>query len=601
MSVLRSDLRPGVYCDSIVLMQLQSTLADLPGVEDAGAVMGTDDNLALLKANKLLPKALPAATGPSDLVLVVRAENEEAATAALGRVDELLARRRATETGEFRPRTLTSAARQRPDARWVLVSVPGRHAARVARQALDLNRHVFLFSDNVPLDQEIELKRSARERGLLVMGPDCGTAILNGVGFGFANRVRRGGIGLVAASGTGLQAISTHVHAAGAGVSHAIGTGGRDLSAKVGAITAIQGLELLSRDPETRVIVLVSKPPAPEVTGKVLAVAGATGKPVVLYFQGDAPSLTGEGNLHVATSLREAGERALELLDNEATARGASAPPVVRLKPIADGSPSSLSAEAGGAGGCLRALFAGGTLASEAVLMLRDLVPLRSNIAAERVEPLPEPGRSLGHTILDLGADEFTVGRPHPMIDHDLRIRRLEQETDDPEVRVVLLDVVLGDGAHPDPASALAPAIESAAHRPDLDIVALLIGTDEDHQIEMQADILSRAGAHVRYDLGEALSLVRDTLGATGAESARPGTQPPLRRTAACETAPPTPATHPVDLADLQAPVSAINVGLESFYESLLAQDAKAIHVDWRPPAGGDETLMAILDKMRLR
>ncbi len=588
MSVLRSDLRPGVYCDSIVLMQLQSTLADLPGVEDAGAVMGTKENLSLLRDNELLPDTLPEAPGPSDLLLVVRAESEEAATAALGRVDEFLARRGATETGEYRPKTLASAATQRPRTRWVLVSVPGRHAARVARDALELNRHVFLFSDNVPLEEEVALKRSARESGLLVMGPDCGTAIVNGVGFGFANRVRRGGVGLLAASGTGLQAISTYVHQAGAGVSHAIGTGSRDLSTEVGAITALQGLELLSRDPDTQAIVLVSKPPAPEVAGRVLTAAGATGKPVVIYFLGEAPEVPAGGPVLVVTSLRAAADRALELLGP-----GARKQPGVA---VSDRDPSTSAAPEYG-DGYLRALFAGGTLASEAVLTLRDLLPLHSNIRADRVEPLPEPSRSSGHTILDLGADEFTMGRPHPMIDHDLRIKRLEQEVADPEVSVVLLDVVLGDGAHPDPASALAPAIEAATKQPNLEVVALLIGTDEDPQDpETQASILSRAGAQVRHDLGEALELVCRPLGVHGRWLEDQPRTAPIPKMPAPQTAP-TP--HPVDLADLQTPVSAINVGLESFYESLVAQQADALHVDWRPPAGGDERLMAILDKMR--
>ena len=212
MTIIRSEVRPGAYFDSAVLMRLQRALAGLPGVEDAGVVMATAANCELLEQSGLLTPTAKQASA-NDLLIVVRAADDDGAAKALGQVDELLARRTASAVSEFRPKSLDTAVKQLPEAGWVLVSVPGRYAAGVARQALALGRHVFLYSDNVSLEDEIALKQSAMAKGLLVMGPDCGTAIIGGVGLGFANRVRRGRIGLVGASGTGLQAVTSHIHA----------------------------------------------------------------------------------------------------------------------------------------------------------------------------------------------------------------------------------------------------------------------------------------------------------------------------------------------------------------------------------------------------
>src|SRR5580704_9603583 len=97
----------------------------------------------------------------------------------------------------------------------------------------------MIFSDNVPIAEEASLKHEARERGLMVMGPDCGTAIIGGVPLAFANAVPRGDIGIIGASGTGIQEVSTLIARAGRGVRHAIGTGGRDMHAEVGGLTTL--------------------------------------------------------------------------------------------------------------------------------------------------------------------------------------------------------------------------------------------------------------------------------------------------------------------------------------------------------------------------
>src|ERR1700752_2742778 len=278
MTVTKWNVRAGAYYDSVVLMQLQRGLIGLPGILDAGVVMATPANRELLAANNLLPDSVTAS--PDDLLIVVKAEDDNSAADAIGQVDELLARRKSTNVSQdFSPRSLSGAVKQLSDAKWVLISVPGRYAAGVAREALELGKHVFLYSDNVSLEDEIALKNTAREKGLLVMGPDCGTAIINGIGLGFANHVRRGPIGLVGASGTGTQAVTVQIHNLGGGISHAIGTGGRDLKSDVGAITANQALDLLTRDPDTKVIVLVSKPPSPDIATQLISAAQGTGKP----------------------------------------------------------------------------------------------------------------------------------------------------------------------------------------------------------------------------------------------------------------------------------------------------------------------------------
>jgi FdrA protein len=552
------EIRPGAYADSIVLMQIQSSLANLSGIADAGVVMATAANLDLLSANRLLPDPLPQIS-PDDLLIVVKAESETAGVEALKQVDALMKRRSVETDGEYRPKSLRSALAMAPDAQWVLVSVPGAYASGVAREALQADRNVFLYSDNVPVSKEVELKELAARKGLMVLGPDCGTAIVGGAGLGFANRVRRGEIGIVAASGTGLQSVASRVHAMGGGISQAIGTGGRDLSEAVAARTTMQALDLLAGDDGTKVIVLLSKPPAPKVAARVVAAARATGKPTVIGFSGLMPPIRWVGNLHFVAGLDEAVTRALELT-------------AMAGKPHEHSTTST---------GFLRGLFSGGTLALETLQGLQlFLSPLFANLSVPGVEPLVDVGTSQGHTIIDLGADEFTVGRPHPMIDQDLRLRRLEQEAADPDTSVIALDVVLGDGAHPDPASELAPRIEKVLERRGLEVVVLLVGTDEDPQdLEAQRERLEAAGARVLDDAKSLIEYLARTLEIAPAPIARAVTPPRL-------------------LKDSGSTIAAINVGLESFYASLEAQGVAAIHVEWRPPARGNQELQSILQRL---
>ena len=572
MSATRVEIRSGAYYDSVILMQLQRSLAALPGVLDAGVVMGTDANKELLAQIDLCPPEAQAAKS-DDLVIVVRAEDDAAAQAALAQVDQLLTRRKSvvSQHEAYRPQSLESAAQMLPDAQWVLVSVPGRYAAGVARQALRLGKNVFLYSDNVALDDEVALKQMAAEKGLLVMGPDCGTAIISGVGLGFANGVRRGPIGVVGAAGTGLQQVTSRIHQLGSGITHALGTGGRDLSQSVGAVTARQGLDLLSRDSDTRVIVLISKPPAPQVADEVLRVARLAGKSVVVDFIGLSLSVRRVDNLYFATSLDEAAETAVQL--------AAQTPPY----PIPNTEDTSRFAPSQK---YLRGLFSGGTLAYEAQLVLQNYVPVvYSNAPLHKEHKLANSLVSQEHTIVDLGEDEFTVGRLHPMMDNGLRIRRLHQEANDPQVAIILLDVVLGYGAHPDPASELAPAIAQARAQAEqagryLEVVAVVTGTDQDPQ-NLQSQVQQLEAANVRVETSnEATARYVGQL----VRALNPISNPQ--------------SLKPVDLSVLR-PLAAINVGLESFAESLSTQGAQVIHVDWKPAAGGNEKLMAILERMK--
>jgi FdrA protein len=409
------------------------------------------------------------------------------------------------------------------------------------------------------------------------MGPDCGTAIINGVGLGFANRVRRGPIGVVGASGTGLQQVTARIHQLGSGVTHALGTGGRDLSESVGAITMMQGLDLLTRDPNTEVIVLISKPPSPQVAQQLLERAKASGKPVVVDFIGYAPPRMRDGNLHYAPSLDGTAELAVSLAnvvdDHPSYTEN-------HHHPFAEGQKY------------LRGLFSGGTLAYEALLILQDTIPgIYSNVPLDKEYKLENALHSREHSIIDLGEDEFTVGRLHPMLDHTLRIQRLMQEANDPETAVILLDVVLGYGTHPDPAGELAPAIQKAAETASqagrhLEVIAVVVGTDEDPQDMVgQIKALEAVGASVVTSNEDAALAAGSLIQSLNGDTAQRETQ--------------AQSGKEVSLNVIQSPLAAINVGLESFTESLQAQEAAVIHVNWRLPAGGNEKLMGILERMK--
>ena len=465
-SVVHAVVRRNAYADSITLLQVTAQVAAQPGVHDAALVMASELNRDVLRqANLLTDEA--AAAGPNDLLIAVRAADAPTAEGAVGAAITLLEQRRRAASGSAEqrqpPRTLGSAQRAFPEATLAIVSVPGPFAAAEARQALLAGLHVFLFSDNVPLEDEIELKQRGQAAGLLVMGPDCGTAIVAGVGLGFANVVRRGSIGLIGASGTGLQEVSCLLDRAGLGISHAIGTGGRDLDARIGGLTTLQALDLLRDDPGTERIVLLSKPAAPAVAERVLGAAAATGKPVVACLLG-AESTVAPAGVRLAGTL----EAAARLAAGDPDARQAADD--LPRPPLADGQRQ------------VRGLFCGGTLCQEAALLL---------------------GETVEHHLVDFGADEYTRGRAHPMIDPSLRNQAILETAADPRVAVLLLDVILGYGAHADPAAAVAPTLREAKRRAaaggrELVVLAHVVGTPGDPQrLEQQEATLRDLGVRL--------------------------------------------------------------------------------------------------------
>jgi FdrA protein len=491
---IRTLIKRSEYHDSVTLMLAARELSGMPGVSDAAVVMATEANKGLLRDASLLSAEAESAT-PNDLVIAVSGV-EELLDNALVEAEKVLQKKQ-TDMGsmEFRPKTLRSAVKANLAANVAVISVAGRYAAAEAWDALYQGLHVLLFSDNVSLEDEIALKRYAVEHGLLLMGPGAGTAILNGVALGFANVVSHGPVGLVSAAGTGLQEVSTLLEKQGVGLTQGIGTGGRDLKEDVGGLMMLSGLQALQNDPETRVIVLVSKPPAASVARKVLEQVGCSNKPTILCFLGAPASqlaLPAEG-VRFAHTLEEAANLAAQAAGQH------------RLSVAVGKDFEALKTKLKPGQRYLRGLFSGGTLCYEAQVIWRDMLQeaVLSNAPLMDANRLQDSLHSRGHTAVDLGEEEFTVGRPHPMIDNDLRIRRLLQEARDPEVAVIMLDVVLGYGAHPDPASELAAAVRKARELAieagrELFVIASVTGTECDPQgLSRQVSLLEQAGVVV--------------------------------------------------------------------------------------------------------
>jgi FdrA protein len=474
------DVRRGLYRDSITLMRISRGLTESDGVLHALTAMATDLNVELLSQ---LGFTAPSNVGPNDLVVAIRAADEATLGGARDLLDSMLTEVPAASFGalalgaEQAPAKTIAATAARirsagPAATLALVSVPGRHAFVEAMDALESGLNVMIFSDNVPVEQEILHKDAAARRGLIVMGPDCGTAVVGGAGLGFANAVRPGPVGVVAASGTGSQQVMCLLDAAGVGVSHAIGVGGRDLSAEVSGRATLQALAALNADPATELIMVVSKPPAPPVAALIREAARRLSTPVVFAVLGDAadpPPSTGWR----AHDLTAAVEVALSTLGVPAP-EWPSWPATVPHRPRP---------------GALRGLFVGGTLCAEALFIAAGtLGTVHSNLSGR-------PAGTTGHIMIDFGDDRLTEGRAHPMIDPSPRLDRLAADLSDPECAVVLLDVVLGHAAEPDPASRLAPLIGGAA---DTAVVVSLCGTPHDPQDrDRQAAALRDAGATV--------------------------------------------------------------------------------------------------------
>jgi FdrA protein len=467
-------IRKSVYHDSVTLMRLTRDLEAVAGISHAAAMMGTPANRALLDEAGLLTDEGRKAS-PNDLIIAIDANEVTAAEAGATAVERALKRGQAATLAtpmSSRPRMLRTAQASLPGANLALISVPGMYTGNEARKALSAGLHVMLFSDNVPLETEVTLKRLALSRGLFLMGPDCGTAIINGVPLGFANAVRRGRIGLAAASGTGLQEVACLITAAGEGISQAIGVGGRDLSEAVGGLMMSQALTVLSQDAATAVIGVIGKLPGPSTWTQLQQHLARLGKPCVICLPGMASPA--DGSHHYAATLEDTAQAAVALARGDRIVATEFSDSVEEIEELVHSAVRRMHPRQR----FVRGLYSGGTLAYEALSLLR-----------EKLGDVQVGGRGggEGHWVVDLGDETFTVGRPHPMLDGTIRRTWILKEAQDPSTAVLLLDVVLGHGAHPDPAGELLPAIREAGHQAQtmgrhLAVVASVCGTDRDPQ-----------------------------------------------------------------------------------------------------------------------
>lgn len=575
--MLHTIIEKNSYQDSIVLMLLTNHLEEMPGVNSISVMMGTPANKDIFKTGGLYTDELEKAT-PNDMVIVADLDNADL-------IDEIMAASKAylEEQGkknkggasEERVKTWDKALELGEDASVAIFSIPGTHAALEIEKALDNDKHVFCFSDNVSLEDEVRLKQMAHEKGLLLMGPDCGTGIINGVPIAFTNAIRKGKIGVIGASGTGIQEVTTIIHKLGGGVTHAIGTGGRDLKEEVDGITFKDSIALLEQDPDVEVIVALSKPPAQRVREDILSLLRASKKPVVTIFLGEKPANHEKGLYHAHT-LEETAQIAVGLLQGQEPTDKVEEieVPKLTLKPGQEN---------------IKGFYSGGTLAYEAGMLIQEALGTDS-LDGKDGYILHEGG----HEVMDLGDDMYTQGKPHPMIDPSKRKEMLEKAGQDPETAVVLLDIVLGYGSHEDMSSALAPTIkkvkaDALADGRELAVIATIVGTDEDPQdIHAQRQILEDAGVIVRQSNAQAVKTALALIGKPlPAES-----KPIVEKAATTATIP----NVPNSLAALLMTEKFLNIGLSSFTQAITSHGGKAVQFDWQPVAGGNVQLQKALN-----
>ncbi|RMC96926.1 acyl-CoA synthetase FdrA [Clostridium autoethanogenum] len=495
------DIRKNTYYDSVALMVITKEIKKLPYVKEIIVGMGTDLNKELSENLNLSNEEIRNLT-PNDFFIAayVSDEEENPTESIVSKVNELLNSKEeeSENENEYKPNTFNAALKHMKDANMAIISLPGKYAADEARKALKNGLNVMLFSDNVTVEDEIELKKMGRSKGLLVMGPDCGTAIINHVPLCFANVVRKGDIGIVGASGTGTQEVTVLIDKLGAGISQAIGTGGRDLKSSVGGIMMIEGFKALIEDPDTKVIVLVSKPPAPEVAKNILDMVASTNKPIVVDFIGGDRKAIEDSGAYACVSLEDAAYKAVALSKGNSVCDYTSfSQPIEEIDKLVKQEAAKFDSKQK----YIRALYTGGTLADEAMKLLgKEGFDIYSNIPLKKELKLKNILKSQKNTCIDLGDDDFTVGKPHPMIDPMGRVERLPQEAEDEEVAIILMDFVIGYGCHADPAGEMLPGIIDAKNNMEnkgkyLCVVGYICGTENDPQnYKAQKEKLEQAG-----------------------------------------------------------------------------------------------------------
>ncbi len=580
--MLYTVIKKNSYQDSINLMLLTNRVNALEGVIQSQIMMGTEANKDIYASAGLLTDEAREAN-PADMVIVVDSNDAKVVDVVMDEVETFLSDLSVKRESSVSNATATSweeAVSLLPDANMALFSIPGEYAAPELEKALDLGLHVFSFTDNVPLEDEIRLKERAHEKGLLFMGPDCGTGVVSSVPIAFTNVINPGNIGIVGASGTGIQEVSCAIDRLGGGCVHAIGTGGRDLNEKVGAVTVKDAIVALEHHDPTDVICVISKPPAPAVRDEVVDLLQKVSKPVVAIFIGEKP-VAHQGKVHLAHTLEETAQIAVDL------ARGL---PVKKnySEPLDITCDSPLGKDKTVVG-----LYSGGTLAGEAAMMIAEALELGSIIK--------EDGYMLrhgGYDVIDLGDDIYTQGRPHPMIDPDVRVKMMREYASKDGTGVILFDCVLGYGCHPDMAAALAPVIAeckaaAAAQGREVNFVGTVVGTRQDPQdYDRSVEILEEAGAIMEPTNARAVRVALELKGVHYIEQDR--------ETQAYEVKDDSPLSEPSasTMELLTTKPRVINVGVESFNDPLVAYGAKSVQFDWKPLAGGNKRMIHLLTEL---
>lgn len=578
--MLQTVILKNNYQDSINLMLLTNRINDFDSVIMSQIMMGTDANKDILNNTNLLTSEAQEASA-NDLMIVVESDDEAIMDEVLPEIHSFLDDLSSNDSASEKKAATSwqEALEGLPDANMALFSIPGEYGASEMEKALNHNLHVFSFTDNIPLEDEVRLKKLAHEKGLLMMGPDCGTGIISSIPLAFTNVVSPGNIGVVGASGTGIQEVTTIIDRLGGGVVHAIGTGGRDLSDKVGATTMKDAIVALEHHAPTDVICVISKPPAKEVRDEVVQLLQSITKPVVAIFLGEKPE-SHEGKVYLAHTLEEAAHIAVDLANDEAVKANyfekVGAPEVQTLAEDK----------------VVKGLYSGGTLASEAGMMISEALNLEGLVKQEGYVL-----HSHGYDVIDLGDDIYTQGRPHPMIAPEVRIEKIEQYAKDSQTGIILFDVVLGYGAHEDMVSALLPAIKAAqesaaAEMRDLYFVATVCGTEKDPQNYQDAvKRLKEAGVLVAESNAKAVQLALLLKGIEITEADKE-----VKPYAGTTIEVPEVSEKVMELLTTKPRI--INVGLQSFNESILTYGGQSEQFNWRPRANGNKKMIKILDAL---
>ena len=580
--MLKTIVKKGSYHDSVVLMLLTNQISSIEGVKKVSIMMATPANKDIYRQSGLSTSELEEASA-NDMVVVADVDDDGLLDVIMEEVEAFFKKQSTSESdkkGAEAVRSWDKALGKLADANLAVISIPGAYAALEADRALDEGMNVFMFSDNVTLEDEIKLKKKAHEKGLAVMGPDCGTGIIQGVPIAFTNHVAPGPIGIIGASGTGIQELTTIIDRLGEGVKNAIGTGGRDLSTEVGGITMMDMIEAMEKDDTVKVLIIISRPPAKAVRDRISDRLSNFKKPVVTLFLGEKPEYH-EENFYHAYTLDEAARLAVGLVRGQDIAEGS----------VEADSSSFFAAEEKKT---IKAYYSGGTLAGEAAMLIKDALNLK-------VPPQKAEGFMLktdGHIVVDLGDDVYTQGKPHPMIDPAKRIECMQEAIDDESTGVILLDIMLGYGSHEDMAGALLPAIirlrdKAREEGRKLFFVATVCGTRRDFQgYDKAVETLKEAGVIVCENNKLAVHTAIRAIGLDFEEPVkeiRPKTTARIQKTEASEKL----------LELLSQKPRVINVGLKSFAEVIEAFGCDVVQYDWAPPAGGNVELIKVLNFLR--